>query len=237
MGTLRWRDVAGLAGNVMKSLNNKVASLAEWLEIATEGLAVPGRERVRQEIGAHFAQAVKAHLDQGESEPVAQINALGELGDAKTAQRNFRKRHLTKDEEKRLMTLRGLARNKFVLATNLILGCALSIDLLWTTSKAGLLISVPIILGFIALPIYAFWKLRHLGNESKLSSLLLIQYFAVSPFIYPVVCSAALDANKPLNIWFRMPLICVLLIWFAFCILAYQTWRKIRKTENPAIGT
>ena len=214
----------------------KPASLTEWLEIATDGLAVPGRERVRREIGAHFTQAVKAHLAEGQSEPVAQINALEELGDANTAQRNFRKRHLTKDEEKQLINLRGMARSKFVLATNLILGFALSIYLLWTNSKDGLLFGVPIFLGFIVLPIYAFWKLRQPGNTSKLSSMLVIQFFAVSPAMSVIASSADLNANGPLTVWFLLPLYGILLTWFAFGILAFQAWRKIRTYENPAIG-
>ena len=221
----------------MKSSNDKVASLVEWLEIATDGLAIPGRERVRREIGAHFVQAVKTHLAEGESEPVAQINALEELGDAKTAQRNFRKRHLTKDEEKQLPTLRGMARSKFVLATNLILGFALLIDLLWTNSKDGLLFGVPIFLGFIVLPIYVFWKLRQPGNASKLSIMLAIQFFAVSPAMSVIASSVVLNANEPLTVWLRLPLDCILLTWLAFGILAFQAWRKIRKYENPAIGT
>jgi hypothetical protein len=237
MGALRGGNVAGLAGNVMKSSDYKAASLAEWLEIATDGIAAAGRERVCREIGAHFAQAVKAHLAEGESEPVAEINALEELGDAKAAQRNFRKRHLTKEEEKQLATLRGMARSKFVLATNLIIGFALSIYLLWTNSKGSLLFCVPIFLGFIVLPIHTFWKLRQPGNASKLSSILAIQFFAVSPAMGVIASSAVLNANEPHTAWFRIPLVCILLTWFAFGILALRTWRKIRKYENPAVGT
>jgi hypothetical protein len=237
MGTLRRGNVAGLAGNVMKSSDYRVASLAEWLEIATEGLAVPGRQRVRREIGSHFAQAVKAHMAEGESEPVAEINALEELGDAKTARRNFRKRHLTNEEQQQLATLRGMARSKFVLAANLIIGFALLFDLLWTNSKDGLLFGVPIFLGFIALPIYAFRKLRQPGNASKLSSMLAIQFFAVSPAMSVIASSADINANGPLTVWLRLPLDCMLLAWLASGFLAFQAWRKIRKYENPAIGT
>jgi hypothetical protein len=237
MGTLLRRDVAGLAGNVMKNFDNKLASLAEWLEIATDGIAAAGKERITREIEAHFAEAVKAHLAQGESGPVAQINALDELGDAKTAQRNFRKRHLTREEEKRLVTLMGMARSKFVLATNLIIGLVESIDLACTNSKGGLLFCVPIFLGFIAFPIYAFCKLRRPGNAFQLSSMLAIQFFAVSPALGVILYSTGLNANRLLNIGYWMPLICVLLVWFAFGILAFQTWRKIRRNEkNPAIG-
>jgi hypothetical protein len=216
----------------------KPASLTEWLQIATDGLAVPGRERVREEIGTHFAEAVKAHLAQGETEPVAQINALEELGDAKTAQRNFRKRHLTKEEEKWLTHLGGMARSKFVLASNLLIGLSLSIDLPWTNSKTGLLFCLPILLLFVALPIYAFYKLRRPGNASKLSLMLVIQFFGFSPFLGVIVYTTALNANRLLNIQHGMPLICVLLFWFVSCAVAFQTWRKIRRYEKyPAIGT
>jgi hypothetical protein len=215
----------------------KPSDLAEWLEIATDGLAVPGRERVRREVGAHFGQAVRAHMAEGESEPVAKINALEELGDARTAQKDFRKRHLTKDEEKHLVTLRETARSKFVLATNLIIGFTSLFFLLRLNSKSAFLTCLPVFIALIILPVFAFWRLRHRGTESKLSTLLLIQFFAVSPFSGPIVSSIVLDANRPFIDRVRIPLIGLLLIWFAFCILAYQTWRKIRKNENPAIGT
>ena len=80
----------------------KVESLSEWLAIATKGLAQAGKQRISQEIEAHYEEALKTHLDQGESKRVAEASALADLGDPKVAGKRFRKKHLTEKEAKRL---------------------------------------------------------------------------------------------------------------------------------------
>jgi hypothetical protein len=89
--------------------NKKVERLSEWLEIATKGLAQAGKQRIAQEIEAHFAESVDAHLTQGEPEQVAQANALAELGDPRAAGKRFRRKHLTQWEAKRLGQLQKYA--------------------------------------------------------------------------------------------------------------------------------
>jgi hypothetical protein len=85
--------------------------LTGWLEIATEGLAVPARERITPEIEAHFTDSVEVHLNEGKSEEAAQVAALAELGDAQKAGKDFRRRHLTEREAKRLRFLAREATN------------------------------------------------------------------------------------------------------------------------------
>src|SRR5882724_8024183 len=80
----------------------KLESLSNWLEIATKDLAQAGKQRITQEIEAHFADAVEARLSQGKPEPVAKANALAELGDPTAAGKRFRKKHFTEKEAKLL---------------------------------------------------------------------------------------------------------------------------------------
>jgi len=78
----------------------KPCNLAEWLDQAIGGLVPSAQARVRAEIEAHYAEAVKSHLESGAPEPVAQAAALADLGDAPVAARRFSREHLTIREAK-----------------------------------------------------------------------------------------------------------------------------------------
>src|SRR6266851_419539 len=92
-----------IARNVMNWLKkNEVDNLWDWLEIATKGLLPADKRRITQEIETHCAEAMKAHLDQGESGQVAEAMAVAELGDPKAAGKSLRKKHLTEKDVKRL---------------------------------------------------------------------------------------------------------------------------------------
>jgi hypothetical protein len=86
-GLAEWLQTRGLAG---------------WLEIATDGLESPARQRIANEIGTHYDEAVNAHLAAGEFEHSAQATALAELGDPQEASLSFKKSHLTEYEAKSL---------------------------------------------------------------------------------------------------------------------------------------
>jgi hypothetical protein len=86
-GMAEWLETRGLAG---------------WLEIATDGLEASAQQRIANEIGVHYAEAVSAHLAPGETELSAQATALADLGDPQEAALNFRKSHLTEFEAKSL---------------------------------------------------------------------------------------------------------------------------------------
>ncbi|HEV7924925.1 MAG TPA: hypothetical protein VGR14_06195 [Verrucomicrobiae bacterium] len=84
--------------NLLKLLETR--GLAGWLEIATDDLEAPAKQRIVREIEAHYAEAVSAHLAAGETEHSAQSTALAELGDPRVATVNFQKRYLTVSEAK-----------------------------------------------------------------------------------------------------------------------------------------
>ncbi len=80
----------------------RVTFLWQWLDIATAKLSAPAKERIQLEIEAHVADSVQSHQAEGYSETDAQAAALAELGDATTAAKRFRRRHLTSKEAKRV---------------------------------------------------------------------------------------------------------------------------------------
>jgi hypothetical protein len=99
----------------------KPSDLAEWLEIATEGIAAAGKERITREIEAHYAEAVEAHLAKGESESFAQTNAISDLGDANAAAKRFRKNHFTEKEVRSIASIRKNAAKPLSLFVNLLI--------------------------------------------------------------------------------------------------------------------
>ena len=74
------------------------ALLELWLVVATDKLTPYAQERLRSEIKSHFFDAVENHIADGLTQLDAQMTALKELGEAKTAAKRFRQRHLTVDE-------------------------------------------------------------------------------------------------------------------------------------------
>jgi hypothetical protein len=86
----------------MLKMSAPIQNLDEWLKTATEKLSLPAKDRIKLEIGSHFADAVATHSAEGLSEDEAQSRALSELGDAKAAARRFRRSHLTEDEARSL---------------------------------------------------------------------------------------------------------------------------------------
>src|SRR5438105_162786 len=79
--------------------------LVEWLVFATYGLVATARERIELEIEAHFADGVARRVTEGWIREDAELAAVLELGDAKSAAKAFHKRYLTVEEEKRLREL------------------------------------------------------------------------------------------------------------------------------------
>jgi hypothetical protein len=220
------------------SLFNKTkpASLTEWLEIATDGLATSGRERIAREIEAHYAAAVESHLSHGEPEPDAQANALDELGAPKKARRSFRKRHLTVLEEKRILNLQKRTNSKFWLAYFVLMGCFFSFtkpashpDTLVYHYFYGFLYTLATTLGWIGYPGSMFMISRKPETKLQVSTLLLYESFRLPLASVPVSWYLG---------WRSLPLMGWMLMLFgiAFGIRDFQIWLKIRKNGNPAVG-
>lgn len=87
------------------SPNKECQPLEEWLSLATSGLVRSAQERVRQELEAHFSDAVEARMAEGLSRDAAQVAAVRELGDARRAAWNFRKNLLMESEARTLFLM------------------------------------------------------------------------------------------------------------------------------------
>ncbi|HET9385746.1 MAG TPA: hypothetical protein VFO67_11405 [Gemmatimonadales bacterium] len=80
-------------------------TLEQWLSVATRGLCDSAAERVRGEIGEHYASALES-AGTADVDPLdAERRVLSALGDAKTANRQYRRVLLTEGED---VLLRGL---------------------------------------------------------------------------------------------------------------------------------
>ena len=82
------------------------ASLESWLARATCGLAAASAAQVRREIEAHYESACEAAMVRGARPEEAQRAAMASMGDAKTANRQYRKVLLTRSEVRLLRETR-----------------------------------------------------------------------------------------------------------------------------------
>jgi hypothetical protein len=79
--------------------------LNQWLDVATEGLVIGAKERIRAEIESHYADTFNRLLSEGKSAPEARSEAIARLGDPATAASGFRAKHLTEARAQKLKTL------------------------------------------------------------------------------------------------------------------------------------
>ncbi len=84
-----------------------------WLDTATEGLCAEAKERIGQEIGVHYGNAIDAHREEGLSEDEAYECALTALGSPSKAARAFRRTHLTEGQAEQLRNLMSLDRTSW----------------------------------------------------------------------------------------------------------------------------
>lgn len=78
----------------------KYHSPAIWLEFATKGICQEGKERIRDEISAHYEDALHDALQQGLTKTEAHLAAMESLGDPRKAGRAFRRSYLSEREAK-----------------------------------------------------------------------------------------------------------------------------------------
>jgi hypothetical protein len=81
-------------------LPKKIDSINAWIDVAACGLAKDAWVRVREETYAHYESARDESLRQGASEQHANAVALSTLGNARAANRQYKRIHLTEWESK-----------------------------------------------------------------------------------------------------------------------------------------
>jgi len=87
----------------MRFQRNRPGSVAEWLDIATKGLAPDAKAKVSAEIRAHYDEAVEEYLNTEMPSAQAHAEALQGLGDPRAARRRLRRVHLTEGEKRHLL--------------------------------------------------------------------------------------------------------------------------------------
>ena len=80
-------------------------TLEQWLEVATRGLCDSAAARVRAEIGEHYLSAIESASRDGVDPLDAERRALAALGEAKAANRQYRRVLLTESEARTLSQL------------------------------------------------------------------------------------------------------------------------------------
>ena len=109
-------------------------SLKIWLVIATRDIGRLGKQRIETEIMQHFEEAYHAALEDGLSASNAETRALESLGDADEAKKQFRKLHLTQDDEAvwGLKIRRALRYHPAWSILRLAMACFMSYFMIWS---------------------------------------------------------------------------------------------------------
>jgi hypothetical protein len=207
----------------------KTRGLAGWLEIATDGLEAPGRQRVAHEIAAHYAEAISAHLAAGEPETSAQATALAELGDPQEAALNFQKNHLTAAEAKQLKWMEWLAAKPFFSFWMPVLDIIpfAGFALLCSNSHWDFnvrLFAIPVLVAYVgARLIPRLLGTRPLPRESFLKGLVLSNLIAIVSLSF----GYALIMYMPDHDAFAAVL--VIYIWGFSLNPMFRIWNKLRK--------
>lgn len=106
--------------------------LKPWLDIATKGLTSDSKARVRDELSAHFDDAVREGIDSGLTKDDAVRRAVESLGPAKKAHRAFRRTYLTTFND---MNLQLLHRRRTIMTVVFTLAAASSMWRLMNVSQ------------------------------------------------------------------------------------------------------
>lgn len=128
--------------------------LKPWLDIASKRLSNDSKARVREEVSAHFHDAIGEGIDAGLSEDEAVQRAIDALGSPRKAHRAFRRAYLTTFEDMNIRPLLSPRRAAITCAFSLIalfvawrlVTSSQKFDFAWFVEAAGLLgiaLSVP----------------------------------------------------------------------------------------------
>ena len=217
---------------------NRAQSLSEWLETATKGLVAPARERIQTEIEAHYTEAVAAHVADGMRPAAAEMLALEDLGDARKAGKEFRKRHLTQEEAEYIGRVRNSRSASWLFVTSIacfavLAGFVYSLRSgLYPKGGYGAFLAVAI-LHFIAMPLGSKLMDARVGKGPGTSWFLFA--VAIEGITWGFVMMAAFQVNS-------LTISCLLaLSGLPMAIRPLRLWNKIRKsrdawTKPPSLG-
>jgi hypothetical protein len=207
--------------------------LREWLQIATAWLANPGKERIRREIQAHYAEAVAAHLTEGLSESEAKAAAVAELGSAKRAGRRFRRQYLTTYEATILdMEMRWI-RGGGMLALNCIFFLVLALSLIGDGHRIYMVL-IPA--GFLLMIVLPTTQFIMAGRNHRPSPRVVLLSWVPSPCSF-VVLMQVRDLMAHGFDWIIVT--SLLMMTTILPLICWRRDRKVRRTwpEMPPTNT
>jgi hypothetical protein len=220
--------LTGRSAGEFGDLEAEHTQLCEWLRDATGGLAAPAKQRIRMEIGAHYTEAMAAHVADGMSESDAKVAAVAELGDARAAAKRFRKRHLTAEEAEQAASYLKWARSVWGLLGMYLLFCFVQfMDRHFPHREQHLAPSTLFIVGFLALvvvPTVCVCVARR--RNSKLNTCLIV--LLLSGAIYVWMLSEMFSSEGP-GYWLLVNCLtyaCMLLI------RPLRLWYKLRRAGD-----
>jgi hypothetical protein len=215
-----------------------VQSLREWLEIATKRLSDAAKERIAVEIEAHHAESINGHLANGLSRTEAQAAALAELGDARTARKHFRQRHLTEFEAGCIKVIQLEARRKHYLLLKYGSFCLCVVPQVSAGRTAGTLAYIA--LGFIvliALPTASYIISRRREAERYVRSLVLLSSVNGMTPAMAVVTILRPDFHGAVFVWSSVAGRVFDSAFFFLVVLlslrVIRLWRKLKSVSEP----
>ena len=209
-----------------------VKGLYHWLEIATERLAAPAKERVRGEIEAHYAEAVAVHVAEGLTESDAKMAAIAELGDAKVAARRFRREHLTERQAGMVEEALKSARSGSSLLFNYMMFGALSFPY-WILRVQGRLPAFCMAIAFLTLVIlstFAFLAMKRKGARPSGFLLYCWSSLGIGVWGFSGTVISAYMPDAP--VWAHAYVIPCLLLFFVLVLSYLRIWYKLRNNKD-----
>jgi len=178
----------------------------EPLDVATEGLVIGAKERIRAEIESHCADTFNRLLSEGKSAPGARSEAIARLGDPATAASGFRAKHLTDGRAQKLKTVAKICMGAGVLAPVFLLvgggyltssNASFAVSLFLGSYLCGLLLSGLLLLRGFKLITPNPWRdaLKNKMSRAKLFAAVLAFYMLGFLLIYRYVFSSNLGMN------------------------------------------
>jgi hypothetical protein len=217
----------------MKRRNkNNPATLPEWLEIATRGLAATGKERITREIEAHYDEAVQARVAQGEPVQAAEAGIIADLGEPDKAARKFRRSHLTEKEVTHLAKLRKETGKVSVLLFAYLSSAFLLLFARFENLQTPHVVFDAMLFVAFFFPTISFMNSRRPVIKARLRELLLLECFGGIAFIiafviaaFPKLDGSFVGATVPLGMWLFGRIIPGFLTW-------KKTWRMTDEFEE-----
>jgi len=207
----------------------KYHSPARWLEFATKGICQEGKERIRDEISAHYEDSLHDALQQGVTQIAAHIAAMESLGDPNKAAKGFRRSYLTEKEAEWLGQAKAPMSGRFSVGVYwFVLYCGFGLGLRAVDEVRALLGFV----GFASSIVLYVWVMRRVAPHAARSGRFRVYYLLRCLVMLPLPMFAVLTMQFGGQMSARHAVLvdaCVLIcLALLFLVVSGKTDRKLR---------